>query len=376
MKMGRVIEGSWKCSYCGSENPGLQRECKNCGRPKGADVDFDLNGTHRRVLSATEAKEALKGPDWFCECCDTYNKAGDDTCAGCGSPKGMSRKDYFTIKAEREKKVIQEKAVRQPQKEPEPMHGADGSPKGDGMGRLKVFLIVAASALAFGLSVFGLAKLLAPKPDTITVTGTQWEYAINISKEETVKDSGWELPIGARLLYSQEEQRGEKKVIEHYEPGTETRTRKVLDHIEEDVVVDHISLGNGAFQEVLDDVPVYVEEEYEVEVEIPVYTMEPVMDTRYYYEVDKWVHSRSITTSGTDKQPYWGEYELEAKEREGSRTEKYTVTAYGSEGVEKTYRVDHEYWLMMEPGDVFDVLVHFDGSIDILDSDGNVIPKD
>ena len=55
----------------------------------------------------------------------------------------------------------------------------------------------------------------------------------------------------------------------------------------------------------------------------PVYRDEPIYETKYYYEIDKWLHKEYIKTSGNDKEPVWGEYTLKDKERENGRTERY-----------------------------------------------------
>lgn len=376
MKKGHVIEGSWICSYCGSTNPGLKRECSGCGRPKGIDTGFELNDSHRKILSESEANEALKGADWYCDFCDTYNKAGDDACAGCGVPKDASKRNYFDIKRQQEDKAkAQTDSGNNPYRQEE-VSSRKEDPVDNKKHVHKVLLIVAMIALAVGLSIFGLIKLAQPKPDTLTVTGMEWVYTINIEEQVTVEENGWSLPAGARLLYTREEQRSEERVIDHYEMVTKTETRRVLDHIEKDVVVDYEDLGNGTFQEILEDVEVWVDEEYEVEVEEPVYIWVPVMDTKYYYEIDKWVYKRNVTTHGNDKSPYWGEDALGENERRSGSAEQYSITAYNSKGEEKTYNVSYIYWHMIEVGDTLDVLVDIDGEIYILDENGDVIEYD
>lgn len=39
--MGKIVVGRWDCSYCGTKGiRGSERECPNCGRPRGEDVKF------------------------------------------------------------------------------------------------------------------------------------------------------------------------------------------------------------------------------------------------------------------------------------------------------------------------------------------------
>ena len=51
----------------------------------------------------------------------------------------------------------------------------------------------------------------------------------------------------------------------------------------------------------------------------------PVEADWYTYEVDRWVFSRTIDTSGRDQNPIWGKVNLAPNEREAGRSEKYTA---------------------------------------------------
>jgi hypothetical protein len=84
-------------------------------------------------------------------------------------------------------------------------------------------------------------------------------------------------------------------------------------------------LGNGYFEEITSQRPIYetyyVTETYQE----PIYRREPVYQTRYYYEIDKWIVIRHVTTNGTDKKPYWGNTALKADQREGDRSETFKI---------------------------------------------------
>ena len=89
----------------------------------------------------------------------------------------------------------------------------------------------------------------------------------------------------------------------------------------------------------------------------PVYRQEPVYDTRYYYDIDKWEYERSEVTSGTDKSPYWATLELTDKERESERYTKYTMSGilhYHSFGKDRekniTYDIQESWWREINNG--------------------------
>ena len=99
----------------------------------------------------------------------------------------------------------------------------------------------------------------------------------------------------------------------------------------------------------------YTSEPYEAEEERPVYRNEPVFDTKYYYEIDRYVPSRTVRSSGAEDEPYWGDVDLGPKEREGDRKETYSF-AFEDEG--KTYVLETSYsnWKKIEKGGKVELL--------------------
>lgn len=76
----------------------------------------------------------------------------------------------------------------------------------------------------------------------------------------------------------------------------------------------------------------------------------------YEYDVNRWVRGRSVASQGTDKEPYWKEYELYisndpsglGNEREGSREKIYTIsgTIRGAKNDNlKSVQVSEDIWL-------------------------------
>ena len=73
--MGKIVVGRWDCSYCGTKGiRGSERECPNCGRPRGEDVKFYVDDP-KDYVPEDEATKISKEPDWMCEFCGSYNSA-------------------------------------------------------------------------------------------------------------------------------------------------------------------------------------------------------------------------------------------------------------------------------------------------------------
>lgn len=70
----------------------------------------------------------------------------------------------------------------------------------------------------------------------------------------------------------------------------------------------------------------------------------PKYRKKYFYEIEKWVYERTVSTSGTDKNPYWGDTNLKEKEREGSREERYFVTGRNQEEKDMRFSLPYEEW--------------------------------
>lgn len=98
-------------------------------------------------------------------------------------------------------------------------------------------------------------------------------------------------------------------------------------------VVGYKDLGNGYFEEQTERVPVYktyYETEYHQE---PVYRSQPVYRKKYYYEIDKWLHDRYLSTSGIDSKPCWPDTSnLKSNERTGQKTSKFTFSGTDDKG--------------------------------------------
>lgn len=97
----------------------------------------------------------------------------------------------------------------------------------------------------FAVIIFGMMSCLAPKVKNVTIDDFDWERTIDIEEIVTHSESDWQLPDDARLQYTKNEIKSYEQVIDHYEKVTETKTRRVIDHYEDEV--SHVDLGKRIF---------------------------------------------------------------------------------------------------------------------------------
>lgn len=335
--MGRILEGFWDCKYCGTKRiGGSLRQCPNCGKARGDDTTFYLDTTKNRYVPEEQAAKINKNPDWICNYCGQLNSDDDDSCVFCGAPRTTENLNYFENKEK-------QKETEKPKNEnytpayssttrdysSEPLSFSDYSSEFKSTFSCissffaetwKTMLIV----LLIAVSIFSIFWFLRPKEYDITVNELSWERCINVERYQTVDESDWYLPSDGRLLYTREEYSHSEQVLDHYE----TKTRQVAkEYISgyETYVSGYRDLGNGYFEEITDQRPIY-ETYYETETyQEPVFRSESVYRTKYYYEIDKWLYERSVKTSGTDNSPYWGDPNLASDERTSTQSETYMV---------------------------------------------------
>ena len=130
-----------------------------------------------------------------------------------------------------------------------------------------------------------------PRNYIVTVDSVTWMSTIEIEKLKTFDESGWNIPAGGRLRYSRFE-------VREYDD---------------------------------DDEPVY--------------------DTRYYYEIDRWCHERDVIEKGTDKKTYYGIVTLGENEREDRRYMTYSIECHTDKGKSLTLSVEETDWKELRAGD-------------------------
>lgn len=396
-----IREGAWDCPQCGKErNRGPQKFCGGCGAARGAGVKFYLPDDAREVTDETELKRAQAGPDWNCSFCGGDNPGENPFCGGCGAAReGMASRQVRETRFSPAGNgpavlpgpgspaspglppvpVILPPVPGQNLPGPETAIGAVAAPPVTAGGarslsapatpgpvppagpippagsvkpaRVKKGCCLGAAVAAVLLLVLGFC-LFRSRPADLTVKGFAWERTVEVENLRTVTDKAWEgeLPAGARVKSQQREIHHHNKV----QTGSRTATRTVT-HQEkvgtERVKVGTRDLGNGYFEDIYEDRPVYEDREREETYQEPVYREDPVYRTRFTYEIDRWEVSRTEKASGADHQARWPGVPDGPKVRPGKRTEKYRVFFTGGKGKSYTYETKTEAeWLQFQPG--------------------------
>jgi len=286
-------------------------------------------------------KRAQAGPDWICNYCGADNPAGNGFCSGCGASRDGTQR-----------RPVIDHLIAPPV--PPPAKRTSGLKKGCGVGCLAV------------LALFGFFLYLGtPKKTELTVDGFQWSRTIAVQELRPVIEKAWqgEVPSGARVLGSS----SEVHHVNHIRTGTRTRTRTVSERVQtgtERVKTGTRDLGNGYFEDVYENRPVYEDRSHEESYEEPVYVDEPVYRKRIRYEIEKWMPSREAKVEGQGRSPLWPDPNLGKKEREGDRQESYQVIFRDKEGKVYPYKAPNEpMWKSFEPEHTYTVKVDPKGEV-------------
>ncbi len=328
-----IQEGRWDCRYCGTKGIlGRHKQCLNCGRPRPEGVKFYLPEDAPEVTDEKQLAEAEAGADWACEHCGASNSIQNDFCTQCGAAKGSSPtqavKEYSLSAVPRGG----DEAPPPPPPPPPPQRK-----RSHFFGRA-----VATGALILSVGT-GAFVFVAPKEIPVVVQGSSWERTVQVEEYKTVTEEGWELPAGARVKSQRREIHHYDKILDRYE----TRTRQVSERVQTGTttrVCGKRDLGNGYFKDVTCTEPVY-QTRYRTETyREPIYRDEPVYRTKYTYEIEKWVPTRTVRAGGTQQQPFWPNFNLKKNERQGQRTETYTVKFADKEGKVYPAKLNQNEW--------------------------------
>jgi hypothetical protein len=317
-----IREGKWKCKNCDNVALGHIVVCPTCGQARGDDVEFFIEDDDApEVTDGALLAQANAGSDWICAYCKNSNKATQDkACASCGAPReeGATRAAGEVVglgyKSASEQRKAEAAAV------PASVAPAAAAPAGSGIFTKLIFGCLALLILSCCLGTWILGR---KREAQLTVSTISWKRTVEVEKWATVTHDDWNVPSGGRVLGSSREVRDYEQV----QVGTRevTKTRRVQSGTER-VRVGKKNKGNGFFEDVYEDRPVYRTQTY-TERE-PVYERRPIYATKYRYEIDEWVKDRDEVAQGQDLKPAWPTFQLAAatKEREGRRSEVYEVT--------------------------------------------------
>ena len=371
----RVIKGYWDCTYCGTKHiDGLVDVCPNCAKRKPGNVKYYIetnNPNEMEEVTDFELRKAGitreecdgKHKEWVCGYCGQINNYADQECKACGASKTDKSGEYGSSNTQ--KKAEQKNTPEQRDKsisyvkEQKPTsdsynYNNKENDKGESninkiFNKIKDFVTGHIAMFAIVLSALLCGILFFPYQDTETVTGFSWKRTISVEELKTFHESGWSLPSGARQTDTKIELYGYEPVLDHYETKYRTVPQTVYDG--EEVHTTYSDNGNGTFTEHTYSTPKYRTEYVQESYQDPVYRQEPIYQTKYYYDIDRWTVIDKYTSSGNDQNPYWNEkYTLAEKQRDTSRKETYTVQYVNKKGKEFSQDLSYKEWKNIRVG--------------------------
>lgn len=369
--MSKIVMGFWDCPFCGSKGiRGDVVNCPSCGRARGEVQFYMKDYTEGEIREENErsdveyvdkekAESFSKNPDWYCSFCNSLNSDNAQFCGNCGASRADSESNYFEMLKKKQEREAAEAAAQSQSSAPQ-----KNSKK-------PLLILLAVVAVIVGIFVFMNGNKTS---GDLKVTALNWVRNINIEENRLFSESDWTLPSGAEQTNAKKEIHHYDQVIDHYETVEVQRSRRVIDHYE--TYYTYTDNGNGTFTEVPHERAVYTTEYYTEPVKQPVYKNVPRYQTKYYYNIWRWVASRDVTASGEDHNTYWPEVTLGEKEREGQRTETYRFTVENLKKKEApvTYRLAESAWKNINVNDQVYITAKRSGSEPYLsDEKGNKI---
>lgn len=330
-----IREGKWRCTYCGEVCRGRDLKCVACGAIRDKDVQFIYDEEAAEVTDEQQLQQARAGAEWICETCGTSNPNPRGSCKQCSAPRGASA----------ERRV----GMYQPA-QPEPPPPARRSNT-----LVKVMIAIAASVLLFGsCGILGLYLMLRTHEERLTVNSVFWERTAEVEQLQTLTKSDWEdqVPQDARIEsrsrefhHNEKVQTGTRRVEKQYTEKVQTGTKRVK--------VGTKDLGNGYFEDIYEDQPVYENKTRTKTVDEPVYRDEPVYKYKVRYKIDRWVAVRAEKSSGSNNSPEWPKVNEDGRVRVGKKTGKYLVNFTSDKGKNYAHEVKEEEFAQYTPGRVF-----------------------
>jgi hypothetical protein len=331
----------WDCQACFTA--GLlaldHKFCPACGAPQDPSARYFPSDDQKVLVE----DHAFHGADKVCPACDTPNGALSGFCQACGSPlddaKEAARRGDRVVGAtqvdsgESVKDALDEARQRQVDEEARRRREMAGLPperppkkKRGVVGWLLLGCGGVAILALFGCVGFWLLSWMLASSGQVTASGHTWVRSIDVEAFGPVSKSDWQerVPRGASDVRCSREVKDTEKVPD----GEDCKTRK-------------IDKGDGTFTEKRECTTRY--------------RTEKIYGEKCRYTVDEWSKSRSERAAGEDLSPRWPAVSLApGREREGRRSETYTVTFVDERGSEHPCTFDEARWRAIADGRIFE----------------------
>ena len=317
-----VYEMFWDCSSCGTRKllGVTHRYCPHCGSPQDPESRYFPPDSEKVAVEHHE----LVGRDLTCGACGTPNSRKANNCLSCGrslesQTQAVVRDDVITV--ENGEFSGQSLAGLKAQAREDAGIDADSSKPAKWR----------KSKWAAGTSAVGgvAALMLWSTPAEVTVVSHKWSRNIVVERFGPIDDADWcdEIPARADHIRRSSKVRDHEKVAD----GQECKTRRVDN-------------GDGSYTQ---------KRECKTK-----YRKEPIYDDWCKFSVDRWTTDRTEESTGISRSttPRWPTVQLSKTgscigcEREGNRSERYTVIFQGEENRQHSCTFNQTRWQRIEPG--------------------------
>lgn len=375
--MSEIREGRWDCAACGNANLGRFERCRSCGMGRGSDVAFYLPQGQDTISDAELLEDALSGPDWHCDHCDSSNKAMESSCMSCGNTRdaedllhdrgidhvigrrasASSRTNQGLIAAKNggwrgaDKGWTEDTPVKRKVLPRRPAQRGSSIP-------MRTASLVMAGVL---ILVLGILSFTMNFEEEGVIDDLTWERSIGVERIVTLEESGWSRPGDAYDVDSQRKIRRYETVTIGYRTETRTSTERYQSGTES-YSCGQESLGNGYFRTKTCTRATYSTRPVTTSHQVPITEEQPVWDTWYDYKIDRWRETRRVPAQGGDTEPSWPKVTLEKGERLGSKKSSYRY-AVEFEDDQKSGEMNFEEWGRLDEGDPVTVTMNFWGAV-------------
>ncbi|NMB59954.1 MAG: zinc-ribbon domain-containing protein [Chloroflexi bacterium] len=341
------VELEWTCPNCKTRNPGLTKTCQSCGAPQPADVEFQSKADEQLLQEEAKIQQAAKGPDIHCGFCGARNAADAVICSQCGGDlkQGKARQAGKELGGFQEGTSTKTKCPHCAAENPAnaqicsgcgaPLNAVEKQVQAAGKGLSKGCLV--ALGIAGLLVLIGVCSLLGlsmKKTDmTGILNGMEWKREIAIEVYGPVEKSDWRdnVPSGAIMGSCSDRVRG-------------TSSSYVPNSVEVCGEPYKVDKGNGVAEVVQDC-------EYEVH------------DDYCDYTINEWHGDDPLVATGSGPNAIWPPVTLSSDQREGRRSENYSLI-FKANGDQYRYETqDYAYYRQAVIGSEWKLTVNGLGSV-------------
>ncbi len=347
--------GAWDCPACETVGVrGYVKNCPNCGFAKNnatEDLEYLPDGALFYTEDQFNKLADAENPDWECGACGTMMSYRLDNCSNCSAPRtkefaeqieyGLGEAPSSTAEAKADRDHRQNNLRVSNEDDFDVDESSDGILGTGFTGRQVAKFALVTAPLAGLLWLLMWFFFFSTNVVEARVVDLPWQRQVSLQEYKTVVEEDWSVPSGGRRLSSYSAVRSYNRVL----AGYETKTRSVsvqTGSTTERYACGTTKTGSGGYKTnyCTRTVPIYGTrtETYQD----PVYKDVPVYDTKYRYEIEKWVTGRTLQERGSGHNARWPTINLTPNEREGSRTDKYVVIVK-YEG-DKTYEIPLDEW--------------------------------